>query len=222
MAFYAQLDFHGDPNIGLYGLATDRFCLLGPETDKSKKLEEVLKVPIHGVHILHLELIRILIAGNSRTIVVPNMLLERDIAALEHALARHKTEVCVVDTEYALGNLVLMNSNGILVPPVLRRHQTKLEKMFGLPCRVATIAGLTPLASLGVANDRGCLVHPQVKDSEVKIIESTLGVPLDVGTVNFGSPYPGSAIIANNCGFAVGRGTSGPEMGRIAEALGFE
>jgi len=222
MSFYTQLDFHGDPNIGLYGLATERFCLLGPETESAKKLEEVLKVPVHNVHVLHLELIHILIAGNARVVVVPDILLERDLAALEHALSRHRATVHVIDTEQALGNLVLMNENGIAIPPALRKHQRELEKIFGLPCKVTTIAGMTPLGTLGVATNKGCLVHPQVKDDEAKALESVLGVPLDIGTVNFGSPYPGSAVIANSNGFAAGTGTSGPEMGRIAEALGFE
>lgn len=222
VSFYTALNFHGDPNVGLYGFATNRFCLLGPTSEKAKKLHEILKVPIHNVSVLHLDLIRILITGNSHGIVVPNFLVDRDIASLEHALAKHSANIHVLDTEQAVGNLMIINDKGIIIPPILRRFQNELEKFFGLKCGVTAIAGLQSLGSLGIATNKGCLVHPQIKDSEAKIIESVLGVPLDVGTVNFGSPYPGSGIIANIHGFAAGSSTSGPELGRIAETLGFD
>jgi translation initiation factor 6 len=115
-----------------------------------------------------------------------------------------------------------MNDNGIVIPPTLKRLQNQLEKFFGLPCNITTIAGLNPLGSLGIATNKGVLVHPQITDKEAKMIERTLEVPLDVGTVNFGSPYPGSGIIANSHGFVAGTSTSGIELGRIAETFGFD
>lgn len=222
MTFYTHLNFHGDPNIGLYGFATERFCLLGPDGQTAKKLAEMLKVPVHNMHLLHLDLIRILITGNSHGVVAPNILFDRDIEMLKHALGHHRVPLLVLDTERAVGNLMLVNDKGIVIPPVLKKFKLELEKFFGLPCNVTTIAKLSPLGSLGIATNKGCLVHPQVKDEEAELIEKTLGVPLDVGTVNFGSPYPGSGIIANSHGFAAGTPTSGPELSRIAEALGFE
>lgn len=222
MTFYTALNFHGDSNVGLYGFATERFCLLGPSSEKSKKLEEILKVPVHNVSVLHLDLIHILVTGNSHNVVVPNMLFDRDIAALEHVLAHHKVKLLVLNTEHALGNMMLVNDSGIVIPPILKKFKPDLEKFFGLKCSITRIAGLSTLGTSGIATNKGCLVHPQVKEDEAKIIEAALGVPLDVGTVSFGSPYPGSGIISNSHGFAAGTGTSGPELGRIAEALGFE
>jgi len=39
--------------------------------------------------------------------------------------------------------------------------------------------------------------------------------------VNFGIPLIGAALLANSKGFAVGAETTGPELGRIVDALGF-
>jgi len=44
---------------------------------------------------------------------------------------------------------------------------------------------------------------------------------VDVGTVNFGSPLVGSGILANSRGYVAGDETTGPELGRIEDALGF-
>lgn len=42
-----------------------------------------------------------------------------------------------------------------------------------------------------------------------------------IGTVNHGFPMIGSGLVANDHGALIGRLTTGIEMGRIDEALGF-
>jgi translation initiation factor 6 len=42
-----------------------------------------------------------------------------------------------------------------------------------------------------------------------------------IGTINHGSPVIGSGLSVNNKGAIVGNLTTGIEMGRIEEALGF-
>jgi translation initiation factor 6 len=72
-----------------------------------------------------------------------------------------------------------------------------------------------------VATNRGILVHPRVSEAELAEVEDLFRLPVDVGTVNFGSPLVGSGILANSRGYAAGDETTGPELGRIEDALGF-
>ena len=83
-----------------------------------------------------------------------------------------------------------------------------------------TVAGQDVVGSLGVANDQGVLLHPDVTPDEVMAIEEVLRVPPMVGTVGFGSPYVGAGICATNNGALAGTETTGPEMNRIEDALG--
>ena len=53
------------------------------------------------------------------------------------------------------------------------------------------------------------------------LIEEVLGVPPMVGTVSFGSPYVGAGVCASNKGAISGTQTTGPELNRIEDALGF-
>ncbi len=48
-----------------------------------------------------------------------------------------------------------------------------------------------------------------------------LGVPADIGTINYGGPLVGSGLLANAHGYVVGQETTGPELGRIEDALGY-
>jgi len=52
------------------------------------------------------------------------------------------------------------------------------------------------------------------------LVEELFKLPVDIGTVNFGSPLVGSGILANSKGYVVGLDTTGPEISRIEERIG--
>jgi translation initiation factor 6 len=52
-------------------------------------------------------------------------------------------------------------------------------------------------------------------------VEEYLGFEIGLGTLNMGSPIVGSAVVANSNGFIVGGLSSGHEIGRVEESLGF-
>ena len=84
-----------------------------------------------------------------------------------------------------------------------------------------TIGGLKTVGMAGVATNMGLLVHPRISEEEIAVLEKLFGLPVDVGTVNLGSPLVGSGVLANSKGYLAGIETSGPELGRIEDALGF-
>ena len=53
------------------------------------------------------------------------------------------------------------------------------------------------------------------------MLEELFGLPVDVGTVNLGSPLVGSGLLANSFGYLAGEESTGLELGRIEDALGF-
>jgi len=219
-SFYNQLDIIGDRNLGLYGFATDSYCLTGQLKKKENHVEKTLGVEVFETKIMELDLIKLFITGNSSLAFVPDILYQKDIERIEHAISK-KVEVVVLETEKAVGNMILMNDNGIVLSPMVRNLKQKVEKHSGLEAEISTIAGLSVIGSAGLATNKGCLLHPSVTQSEVKKIEKILNVSAEIGTVAFGSHYPGSGIIANSNGFLTSTATSGPELGRIAEALKF-
>jgi len=209
-----RTNFDGDPNIGLYGFATDGYCALGLNSEKAR-LEKELDVDAHVITILNTGLVGIFASGNSRGLILPAI------------MEKHEREKVKVKTLYlksrftALGNLVLMNDKGIILSPLLGREKREIEQFFGLRCEMTSIAGTAIVGKAGIATNKGCLVHPKTKRREISLIEDVLQVKCDIGTVNFGSPYPGSGVIANTSGVVASQQSSGPELGRIVEALGF-
>lgn len=218
MSHFLRMNFDGDPNLGLYGFATDAYCLIGKERKKIKsKIRDILKVPVHSCTMLDTELLGIFSAGNSNGIIIPDILEDYEIDAIKKII-----DVLILKSKYtALGNLILMNDKGIILSPLIKKEKDTIEKFFKLPCAISTIAGINIVGKLGIATNNGCLVHPKIREKEKKILEKILCVDVDIGTVSFGSPYPGSGLLANSYGFIVSETTSGPELGRINEVLGF-
>ena len=93
--------------------------------------------------------------------------------------------------------------------------------MLAVDVASTTVAGQDVVGSLAVANDQGVLLHPDVTPDEAMLIEDVLGVKPMVGTVSFGSPYVGAGVCASNAGAISGTQTTGPELNRIEDALGF-
>jgi translation initiation factor 6 len=214
-----RIDFDGDPNLGLHGFATDKYCILGNERHASK-VKDVLKVKPYVLAPLDFDLVKLLCIGNSSGVVVPKVVQDFDEQSIER-LKEH-FEVLVIDTKYTcIGNMMLLNDKGIVISPMINSSRQKIEKFFGLKSEVLTIAKMNIVGSLGFTTNKGCLVHPKIREAEKKIIEKLLDVTVDIGTVNFGSPYPGSGLIGNSNAFVVSTYTSGPELGRVTDVLGF-
>ena len=216
---FLRINFDGDPNLGLYGFATDKYCFMGSDR-YSAKVKDTLKVQIHAFPLLNMDLVRIFCTGNSSSVIIPKVLQDFDPESVEKM--RKYFEVLVVNTRYSsIGNLMLMNDNGILISPLLKKHKKDIERFCGINCEIATVANMNIIGNLGFATNKGCLAHPKLREKEKRLIEHTLKVDADICTVNFGSPYPGAGIIANSNGFVVSEITSGPELGRITDVLGF-
>jgi translation initiation factor 6 len=220
--FFLQRDFHGDPNVGLYGFATDKYAIVGVHVEKTLgELKELLQVPVFSTSLLKLDLLRIFITGNSRHILVPGFLPDSDMDSLKDIAKKAGVKLAVINTEHALGNLVLLNDHGCLISPLIRKYKEEIQSVLGIPAEVGQISLLNIVGSLGFATSKGCIVHPAALNSEAEIIEKVLKVKVDTGSVSFGSPYPGAGLLGNSYGFLASKNTAGPELERIAETLGF-
>ena len=64
-------------------------------------------------------------------------------------------------------------------------------------------------------------MHRDTISEEIDFIEDFFKVEANIGTVCKGMPLVGACGIANSQGVMVGESTTGPEMARIEESLGF-
>lgn len=210
---------HGDPSVGLYGFATEKLAIFGHLQGKlENELKTALHVDIVNTTIAGTNLAGIFSAGNSNGIIVPEIAYKNEVKNIEK-----RTDVLVLKSKYtALGNLILVNDGGCLISEKLEKHKKSLEDLFKVEVETSKIAGLDLVGSLAVCNNRGCVVSKDIKKGEKEILERVLKVKAEAATVNFGSSFLKSAIIANSGSLIVGDQTSGPELERISSILCFD
>jgi translation initiation factor 6 len=122
--------------------------------------------------------------------------------------------------ETAFGNLVLANDHGGVHDPELSHSVVKtLADVLGVELVPSLIADLPYVGALAVANNKGIVVHPLVKEDEQAVIEDALKVPASAGTTNGGVPIVNSGMLANDRAALVGSSSTGPELVIIGQAL---
>lgn len=215
-----KISFDGSPNIGVFVANTENLAIVPPGIPQREIeiIERELEVEIIRTNIDESAVVGSLMAGNSNGLIVSSYALESEISKLE----RFAPVAKLPDRMNAAGNLILANDYAAIVHPQLSKKAIEvIDRNLKVKAVRGTIAGLKTVGMAGIATNKGLLVHPKITEQELKLLEKVFNLPLDIGTVNFGSPLVGAALIANSKGFLAGMLTSGFELGRIEEALGF-
>lgn len=214
---FIRTNFNGDPNIGLYGFASDGYCLLGNHPKHAQKMQELLKVKISAAQMAGTELAGIFSAGNSSGILVSKIADAREIKEIKKALGINVLAIKAKET--AIGNLALCNDRGCIISAKLKRYGKEIAEALDCETAVGSVAGLHIVGSAAIATNKGCLCHRDAEEGELKLIEELLKVKADIGSVG-GSPFVKAGVIANGNGVVVSEEASGPELQRIDEVFG--
>lgn len=215
-----RVNFNGNPNLGVYAIATDKYVLVRFDLYQKtlNKLKDTFKTPVLKTKIAESSIIGVFAVGNSNGILVPYFTLESEINTLKKELGVIVEKVPSKMT--ALGNIILANDKGAVAHPELERKAIKvIEDVLDVEVVCGKIYRLPLVGSMSVATNKGAIVHPMASDEELGWLSSVLKVPVDIGTVNHGSPFVGAGMIANSHGAATGLPTTGPELLRIERAL---
>jgi len=210
----------GSSLLGVFARCTEE-VLLAPLEARGKvidSLEKLLQVSVIPQTIGGSMVIGSLVAGNSHGFVVTTHASKADLVRLsEHGrVAQLPGKMC------AAGNIVLANDSAALVHPALSSKACEvISSTLGVPVQKGTIGGLKTVGMSSIATNKGILAHPRLSPEELAVLEDLFQLPVDVGTVNMGSPLVGSGLLANSRGYAAGWETTGPELGRVVDTLGY-
>ncbi|RLI88451.1 MAG: translation initiation factor IF-6 [Candidatus Altiarchaeales archaeon] len=215
---YQQISVNGEDFVGLLGLATDSYALLSSNFGDVP----VLEVPIIKTRIYGTNLVGLFCTGNSHGLLLPYFIDDEKIDKIRKLLSEFDTHVeisRVIDRFTAIGNLVAVNDNAAIVSPKFKDLRV-FEDTLDVEIVQRDIAGHEEVGSCCVATNKGFLVHPDAEE-ESREISEIFKVRGRAGSVNFGFPFVGSGLIANSNGYVTGLRTTGIELGRIDDALGF-
>ena len=217
----ALMSFNNNSNIGLYAFANDEICLVGQEVDDESmsKIKEILNVPTHKISIAGTSLVGVFCAGNSNILLVPHIIQKSE----EDELIRLGINYKKINTKFtALGNIIATNNKGAVLSPEFSDEEVKLiSEYLAVPAKKGKISELNNMGSCLKVNNIGGIAHKDINKAEIEFIQNVLQIEILDGTVNMGSPYVSSGIIANSNGFIIGSQSAGPEITNADIALGF-
>jgi len=217
-----KLTIFGTDNIGIYLFTNDKYTIVPKNLDSNtiNKIQEVLKTEIIEVTIAKSFLIGIFVSGNNNVILLPKNTEENEIKKIKEIAKDVRVEVLDIKPT-ALGNIILTNSYGALVyPEVTNVEFNKIKEALGIDnIEKGTIANIITVGSVGVVTDKAGLLHIDATEEELQKLSNLFKVKLDTGTVNFGSAFIRSGLVANRNGVLVGASTTGPEILRIQRAF---
>ena len=219
----------GSAYIGVFATCTESALLLPPHISDSLavEMEETLKVKAIKTSIAETSLIGCLAVGNSNGFIFSPYTLDSELRRLEESarkegLSEKISRLPDRDRMNAVGNIILANDTVALVHPRLSAKTVEvIKETLGVKVHKGTIGGLKTVGMAAVATNKGILAHRNATKEELEFLEEIFELPVEIGSVNFGVPLIGAALLANTKGYAAGAETTGAELGRIEDALGF-
>ena len=212
------LNINESPIIGAFATCTEDMTLvpMGTKPDVCKSLEDELKVRVIPTLVNGSIVVGSLCRGNSSGLLVPRDASVKDPNEIDIPLHNLPGKL------NAVGNIVLANDSAALVHPEMNDSSVeKIAKALKVDVRRGTIGGIKAVGMAGVATNKGILVHPRASNEELALLEELFGLPVEIGTSNYGTQMVGSGVLANSRGYVAGSQTTGHELGRIEDALGF-
>ena len=216
-----RVDIVGNPNVGVFITATDNVAIVPYNLldERADIIKEALEVEVIKSSISGSSLIGSLSVANSNGIVVSPHVLDREVKQFKDM----GLNVATLPGQYtAVGNIVAANDKGAIASPFLEDEAIQvLEETLDVDVKASHIVGSDIIGSLIKVTNRGFLMSPNALQSEVNFAREVFGVEGDIGTVGRGIPLVGACIIGNSSGAIVAKDSTGPEMARVEEALGF-
>ena len=212
----------GSPYVGVFAHASTGCLLVRRDIDDeiAAAMADELGVTAVSTTIGGSGTVGSLAAGNDNGLVVSSQLTERERETIADATDGDIGEL--PGRINAAGNVVLANNAGAYVHPELDDEAVSVvEAALDVPVVRGGLGDRQTVGTAAVATNTGVLCHPQAQETELTTIEEQLDVYADLGTVNYGTPLLGSGLLATDDGFIVGEETTGPEIGRIEDTLGF-
>ncbi|MFC6989751.1 translation initiation factor IF-6 [Haloplanus sp. GCM10025708] len=217
-----RASFAGSSYVGVFARATDDCLLVRPDAEDDLIAEMAAELDATAVEttVGGSGTVGALATGNENGILVSARATEREKTTIEEAVDRPVVEL--PGRINAAGNVVLANDYGAYLHPDLSREAVQaVKEALDVPVERGDLGDVRTVGTAAVATNDGVLCHPKSREPELETLEDLLDVRADIGTVNYGAPLVGSGLVANDAGYVVGQDTTGPELGRIEDALGY-
>jgi translation initiation factor 6 len=212
------VDVNGNPYVGVVCAAAEDLVLVPNEAkeDHVELIAETLGVPAVSMTVGGTNLLGTMVTMNGKGAVVGNIIGDEEL----ELLSEHREVLVLHGRLNCAGNLILANDEKAWVHPRIKDDvRADIAEVLDVEVAEGDLAGMGVVGSVGCATNNGVLVHPKARKEELDLLREFFGIPVDIGTLNYGSPMIGACCVANSKGAVTGTASTGIELGRLEEAL---
>jgi translation initiation factor 6 len=210
-----KADYERKSSIGVFARASEKHAIVPHGGGKlGELLSRALGVVPKEVSIFSSPLIGVYSCINSNLVLLPWIVDSSEVKSMKEL-----NPVLVEEKYLALGNLIAINDKKAVVSPLLSKGAQNTIRGTGLDVIVRKVGGHEISGSCLLLTNSGFVTSPDVCEEELKELERDLNLRGAITTVNRGSPYVSSGIIANSKGVVVGYETTPVEVNHIDQAL---
>jgi translation initiation factor 6 len=159
------------------------------------------------------------IAASEEFAVVAPRVPDDVVRDLEEALDVEVVKTTVAGSQL-VGALLAVNSHGALFPRHADDREIQAVAELGVEVDVLP-SKMNAVGNLVLANDRGALVHPDLNDHALEVVESVLGCRAERAEIG-GVKTVGSAGVANSKGALIHPGATEEELDLVSKVLKVE
>lgn len=155
-------------------------------------------MPVYLTSIIGSPSIGVYSLATENFVIIPKMVPE-DKAAKTAEWLKAKLIHTTIGGSLLIGALACANSKGIILSPFVRQEELDTIQASFKGNVVVMESRKTAFGNLVLANDKGALVDPRMKEAIMKQVSDALGVEVVPGTIA-GLTYVGSLAVATNKG----------------------
>lgn len=216
------LELENNSQIGMYLLATNDFVLCGKKNltlEQKQSIEQILNVPLIEFSCFNTELTGIFIQVDreDKKIFIPNNLYREEFDKITQIALKYNYEIIEIhSTNNTIGNLISTTKNYLIISKELKHYENELKKNSNKKIFFLKDNNLHQAGALFYTVKNLTLASSGLNDEELEELEAEIQ---NITTINSGSVYISSGIVANSHGILIGNQSSSVEIQTVLESL---
>ncbi len=178
-------------------------------------VRDALGTEIVELSIYDSSLIGLFSAINKNGAILPKIAYSKEVEKVSEYL-----DVVIIDEFTAIGNLVATNDRTAILSPVIPdKYIDEIRNKLKVDVERFSANKMDVTGSLVVMTNKGFIASSMIPENKIHELEDILGIEGKASTLNYGIPFIGPSLVANDNGAIVGGMSTPLEVGAIDEML---
>ena len=216
---FKKFELNHSPYIGVYGSVSNEYGLFPKMLTKAQEkiAQETLEIEVIKADLGEAFVNGAISKLYKNKVVLAKSSMSKDVKFLE----KQGLDVLQLNSYLAVGNLIAINDNGLLLSPEFSKKAIKdISEFFGKKAESFNVGNISLVGSAIALNNTSIAVFPHVSGEEFAELKKIFKAEGNIATVNYGDGLVANGLLINDKGVLMGKKTTGYEIIRLDDVFG--